>query len=538
MPFPTRTSMADTTSNTNPHDFASLSLPQYGFGTECEFDVLVKNAQFLFRVYTPKPRSPFSDPSDPFFVGQKFDDRYTQVPTDLFESRSSPPKISQIASYADVIHHMDWTTRYSSPYITTSFSFMWAIWEALRRYHEQVKHDVEIAIIDARAVADKAMTTVQLLRQALPKERHHDHWRWYHSAQESQAVLVHGFIPGSAVLASIPLLSIIQKLPSYFLQENIHNSKPTPLTRLAWDFTQKKPSYRQFCQAMSERFLCLSVEERLHDTTVGSVRLALTFLRPWFQHAILEHAQEASVTVSALALAIAQWPARWWMQDHAENWDIITDIVRVLVEELQHQKNTEIARLEAVVDELEHVVSDYEWSLLTRSNDTGQDEPRQSGDVVLSSAASSTAADSAPPSVTSSPSRKVHLSLPSAPSEVPCADVFHSLSPVLPTDFIRSLSCFSQPDNEKSSPSASPPPSPTTSSSSSAETETYDDHDHLPDAQIAYHPTRDLQTGLRRAYPVTVAETASCIVTGFLVGVLITLCILSPQRRTLLTHLT
>jgi hypothetical protein len=34
------------------------------------------------------------------------------------------------------------------------------------------------------------------------------------------------------------------------------------------------------------------------------------------------------------------------------------------------------------------------------------------------------------------------------------------------------------------------------------------------------------------------AETASCVVTGFLVGAFITLCLLSPQRRTLLTGLT
>jgi hypothetical protein len=38
--------------------------------------------------------------------------------------------------------------------------------------------------------------------------------------------------------------------------------------------------------------------------------------------------------------------------------------------------------------------------------------------------------------------------------------------------------------------------------------------------------------------PSTLAETASCIVTGFLIGAFITLSLLSPQRRTLLTNLT
>lgn len=163
------TLMSDTSCNTHSRDLASL--PQYGFGTEVEFDALLKNTHFLFRVYTPKPRHTLSDPSAPFFVGQKFDDRYTNSYVDIAELRSCRRKISHDASYADVIQHMDWTTRCSSPYITTSFSFMWSIWEALRRYHEQVKHDIEIAVIDARAVGDQAVTTVQLLRQAkLPKE--------------------------------------------------------------------------------------------------------------------------------------------------------------------------------------------------------------------------------------------------------------------------------------------------------------------------------------------------------------------------------
>jgi len=38
--------------------------------------------------------------------------------------------------------------------------------------------------------------------------------------------------------------------------------------------------------------------------------------------------------------------------------------------------------------------------------------------------------------------------------------------------------------------------------------------------------------------PHSILETASCLVTGFLFGAFITLCIFSSQRRTLATHLT
>lgn len=139
---------------------AISSLPQYGFGSEHIFDELVQDNPFLFRVYTPKPRSPFFDNTEPFFVSQRSDD-------DLLDP------VDQIASsstYADVARHMDWTTRSSSPYISTSFSFVWAIWEAVRRYRANVKHDIEIAVIDARAVSGRAVTALELLRKGTPQE--------------------------------------------------------------------------------------------------------------------------------------------------------------------------------------------------------------------------------------------------------------------------------------------------------------------------------------------------------------------------------
>ncbi|KAJ7803929.1 hypothetical protein B0H14DRAFT_2193244, partial [Mycena olivaceomarginata] len=95
------------------------TLPQYGFGPETEFNNLVEKNVFLFRVHTPK--SPTL--SDQFFTALRFDRRYTS-------NTSSPGADPLPPTYGDIIRHMDWTTRHSSAYVSTSFSLMWAVWEA------------------------------------------------------------------------------------------------------------------------------------------------------------------------------------------------------------------------------------------------------------------------------------------------------------------------------------------------------------------------------------------------------------------------
>lgn len=67
-------------------------------------------------------------------------------------------------TYDDLVRHLDWTTRSSSPYVTTSFSFFWCFWEAVRRYKLAVKHDVEIAVIDSRKVIGRAKSALEVLR--------------------------------------------------------------------------------------------------------------------------------------------------------------------------------------------------------------------------------------------------------------------------------------------------------------------------------------------------------------------------------------
>lgn len=156
-------------SPTTEANYAS-ALPQYGFGPQVTFDGLVSGNPFLFRVYTPHGHPPQYENSDPYFVGAKYDDAFASA---TFRSRGPEPSSSHTSAactYADVIQHLDWTRRSESPYISTSFSFAWAIWEAIRRYHNGVKHDVEIAVIDARAIADHAITAVELLMKASPKE--------------------------------------------------------------------------------------------------------------------------------------------------------------------------------------------------------------------------------------------------------------------------------------------------------------------------------------------------------------------------------
>jgi hypothetical protein len=144
------------------------ALPQYGFGADVAFDRLLVSNPFLYRVYTPRTPLPDDASSDSYFVGSRFSDGISTPAAHSFSFDAG--KLSTEATYADVAQHMEWTTRAASPYVSTSFSFAWAIWEAIRRYHANVKHDVEIAVIDAKAIADRSVTAAELLMKAPSKE--------------------------------------------------------------------------------------------------------------------------------------------------------------------------------------------------------------------------------------------------------------------------------------------------------------------------------------------------------------------------------
>lgn len=489
-------------------------LPQYGYGSDHTFDRLIQDNPFLFRVYTPKQRSPFFDATEPYFVGQKYNEQYREAAERLRQPFTGK-SVASTSSYADVAQHMDWTQRHMSPYISTTFSFAWAIWEATRRYRVGLKHDIEIAIIDARQLAGRAATALELLRKGTPNERHLDYWKWYRFALESQDVLVHGSIPGSAVLASVPLLSIIDKLPSYFLRQDTmvdKRSSSSQFNILSWDTMDRKPSFRQFCQDMSDQFLHLPTEHRLRDATGSSVRLAMTFLRPWFHSVVVDDFTEATETVCSLAFIIAQWPAQWWSRDHVEMWDVIRSLVQSVGEEVREKQKgvaiEEVRRLQGVVSTLERVVQDYEEAEVASSVDSTNDmiESEFEGSIVM--------LPSPPASIAEWPADEDTLILALPPATTPPADVAlpnsespdsnQSKTPTLifaPTIVVHQQQQYAIEQTQPTPESESP-------------------HE-----ESQRHPKRR---------PHSLAETATCIVTGLLVGAFITLCIVNSQRRTLI----
>lgn len=177
--------------------------------------------------------------------------------------------------------------------------------------------------------------------------------------------MVYGAIRGTAILASIPLLSLLEKLPSYFMSPGTLDQKVPLFSRLDWD-AGKKPSFRQFCQKISERFLLMPAEHRLRDCTTQSVRLAMAFIRPWFQEAVHDDFSRATSKLCALSFIIAQWPGQWWVRDHGAMWDLIRATVNVLGEEVREkqrlQMSEEMERLQDVIDDLkrERIVNSHD----------------------------------------------------------------------------------------------------------------------------------------------------------------------------------
>ncbi|KAI0083781.1 hypothetical protein BDY19DRAFT_987807 [Irpex rosettiformis] len=472
------------------------ALPQHGFGSEVAFDNLLPANPFLYRVYTPRSPLPQDGSSEPYFVGSKFSDGKS---ADGFQSSAAfSAGASGASTYADVAQHMDWTTRAASPFISTSFSFAWALWEAIRRYHTGIKHNVEIAVIDARAVADRSTTAVELLMKASSKERHKDHWKWYRFALESQDVLVWGHIPGTAILASIPLLQILNRLPSYFLCHNINDAKDSPLFRLGWDFAQKKPNYRQFCQVISERFLQMPVEKRLRDTTAGSVRLAIALLRPYFHKHISDDFTAATLHVYNLSYVIAQWPGQWWSREHLEIRDLIRHIVHLVGEEMREAKRVQAladaTRMEKVVGGLQQFAQSYD----TRSR------PRKHT-----------------PALPLSPAPSPSPTLPPSPTTQD-----HKLRLTAVDIIVDDMT-----DTEES-----------TIAESDAMEKVEEDVEKIVAEEMKYPALANIApfpppASSGRTFE-KVARTTSCLITGFLVGSFIALCVLAPDRRQLAHHIT
>lgn len=162
------------------------------------------------------------------------------------------------------------------------------------------------------------------------------------------------------MLASIPLLQILRKMPSYFLRKDIQIIEGNPLNLAAWDYAKRKHNYRQFCLEMSKSFMGKSVEVRLRDSTAGAVRLALSFLRPFIHNTVQNNFEGATSYLRTLALAISEWPGGWWVKDHPEVRQIIEVMVLAVAEELKDKntaaKDEEILRLQLVIGGLEKAI--------------------------------------------------------------------------------------------------------------------------------------------------------------------------------------
>lgn len=180
---------------------------------------------------------------------------------------------------------------------------------------------------------------------------------------------MHGSIPSEAVLASIPLFPLLEKLPSYLLLPDT-TFKLSPFDRLAWKSGEKKPSFKDFCQEASERFLRMPAETRLRDATSSSVRLSLEFLRSWIQEISSKDMSTAVDKVAKLAMVIARWPGQWWVREHDEVPELLESMVQVVVEEIQAaqraQKIVDTQKAQTIVEQLRRLSIECENEIILR----------------------------------------------------------------------------------------------------------------------------------------------------------------------------
>lgn len=330
---------------------------------------------------------------------------------------------------------------------------------------------------------------------------------------------------------------------------------------------------------MSNNFLQSSEDRRLEDTTAGSVRLAMAFLRPWFHRYVVDDFHTATVTLCALAFNIAQWPGQWWAQAHSELWNLIRAIVLSLAEEVRKAEGVhhskEVVQLKGVVVELENAIEKYKKELKTRKirrparllmpllippplHHTPTDTPtdtawRTSSPLTLERKAklSPVKTPITPPTSPIGPGLRqsflphLDLSVTNPDQDLPAESTLVPAAAINPTP-----SPLESPDDSEITFIIEPPSSVEPQSSLLFSVLENDQESAQPFVGVLSKdrddaPVQDMSMGwshqkkrvVVRQSP-TMAETASCLVTGFLIGAFITLCFLSPQRRALLTHLT
>jgi hypothetical protein len=279
------------------------------------------------------------------------------------------------------------------------------------------------------------------------------------------------------------------------LYHDIADAKDSPLFKLGWDHTTKKPSFRQFCQAMTDRFMQMAVDRRLRDTTAGSVRLAVALLRPYFHDRISDDFTSATRTVFELSYVIAQWPGQWWVREHPEIRDLVRCIVHMIGEEMREARRVQAladaTKMQDIVGGLEQVIKDYE----------SRARPRKLLANLELSPLPSPSPTLGPPSPAVSDYKR-HPRLGSLD--------------IVTDDMIESKG--TQTDGPvPSSPVKDVPP-------------------NIENLPWQSSPIRPTQTSFRVFDAV--ARTTSCFFTGILIGSFITLCVLAPDRRPILHNIT
>lgn len=154
--------------------------------------------------------------------------------------------------------------------------------------------------------------------------------------------------------SSIPLLKLLEKLPSYLTTSE--TDKSSPFERLSWDYAQRKPSFELFCKDAAERFLKMPNEKRLRDTTTSAVRLSLAFLRPWLHRISLEDVDTAESTLTSLAIVVGRWPGKLWVRDHSEVAELCKAMIEIVLEEIResqkNQKAADAEKMQGIVDQI------------------------------------------------------------------------------------------------------------------------------------------------------------------------------------------
>ena len=170
------------------------------------------------------------------------------------------------------------------------------------------------------------------------------------------------------MFSSIPLLKLLEKLPSYLTTSE--TDKSSPFDRLSWDYAQKKQLFKQFCQDAAERFLKMPTETRLRDTTTSAIRLSLSFLRPWLHRISLDDVDSAQTALTNLAIVVGRWPGQLWVRDHSEVAELCKAMVEIVLEEMResqkNQKAADAEKMQGIVDQIRRLSTECEKEISRR----------------------------------------------------------------------------------------------------------------------------------------------------------------------------